>query len=58
MLVIGMKDGAIDPEVQIADFKSLFPDGPIVKLPNAGHYCLEDAPETVVALIQQFIQMT
>ena len=58
MLVVGMKDGAIDPEVQIADFKSLFPEGPIVKLPNAGHYCQEDAPETVVALIQQFIQMT
>ena len=58
MLAVGMKDGAIDPEVQFADFKALFPDGPIVRLPNAGHYCQEDAPETLVALIQQFIQMT
>jgi len=58
MLVVGMKDGAIDPEVQFADFQSLFPDGPITRLAEAGHFCQEDAPETIVALIQQFIQMT
>lgn len=58
MLAVGMMDGAIDPEVQFADFKALFPDGPIVPLPNAGHYCQEDMPGTLVALIQQFVQMT
>jgi len=44
--------------VQFADFQSLFPDGPITRLAEAGHFCQEDAPETIVALIQQFIQMT
>ena len=58
MLAVGMMDGAIDPEVMFADFRALFPDGPIVRLPNAGHYCQEDVPETLVALIQQFMQMT
>ena len=58
MLAVGMKDQAIDPEYQIADFKGLFPDGPVVKLPDAGHYCQEDTPETLIALIQQFIQLT
>ena len=58
MLVVGMKDGAIDPQVQLADFKSLFPNGPITILPDAGHFCQEDAPETIVALIQQFIHMS
>jgi haloalkane dehalogenase len=58
MLAEGMKDRAIPPDVAIADFKAMWPEGPIVELPNAGHFCQEDAPETLVALIQQFIQMT
>lgn len=58
MLAEGMRDHAIPPEVAIADFKGLWPDGPVVELPRAGHFCQEDAPETLVALIQQFLQMT
>jgi haloalkane dehalogenase len=58
MLAEGMLDRAIPPERAIADFKILFPDGPLVELENVGHFCQEDAPETLVALIQQFIQMT
>jgi haloalkane dehalogenase len=58
MLAEGMRDRAIPPERAITDFKTLFPNGPIVELENVGHFCQEDAPETLVALIQQFIQMT
>ena len=58
MLVEGMKDHAIHPERAIAQFKALYPNGPVVELPNAGHFCQEDAPEIIVPLIQQFIQMT
>jgi cis-3-alkyl-4-acyloxetan-2-one decarboxylase len=58
MLAEGMKDHAIWPERAIADFEALWPDGPLVELANAGHFCQEDTPETLVALIQQFIQMT
>jgi len=58
MLVEGMCDHAIPPEVALADFQALWPRGPIVKLPNAGHFCQEDAPEIIVPLIQQFMQMT
>jgi cis-3-alkyl-4-acyloxetan-2-one decarboxylase len=58
MLAEGMKDRAIPPETAIADFKALWPDGPVVELPNASHFCQEDAPATLVALIQQFMQMT
>jgi haloalkane dehalogenase len=58
MLVVGLRDHAIAPDHQIADFRTLFPSGPIVTLPNAGHFCQEDAPETIVALIQQFLQLT
>lgn len=58
MLAEGMRDRAILPEVAIADFRALFPAAPIVELPHAGHFCQEDAPETLVALLQQFIQST
>jgi haloalkane dehalogenase len=37
-------------------YKAQFPTAPVVELPQAGHFCQEDAPETLVALIQQFIQ--
>jgi cis-3-alkyl-4-acyloxetan-2-one decarboxylase len=56
MLAVGMKDRAISPAVQIADFKGVWPDSPIIKLPNAGHFSQEDAPDVVLALIQLFVQ--
>ncbi len=58
MMVEGMKDHAITPEPAIAGFKAMYPDAPVVRLPNAGHFCQEDAPEIIVPLIQQFLQMT
>ena len=56
MLAYGMEDRAIWPESAIADFQGLFPAAPVVRLPGVGHFCQEDAPEILVALIQQFIQ--
>ena len=38
-------------------FKSIWPNGPVVTLPGVGHFVQEDAPETVAALIEQFVQM-
>jgi pimeloyl-ACP methyl ester carboxylesterase len=56
MLAEGMCDKAIPPAAAIADFEGVWPGRPIVRLPNAGHFCQEDVPETLVALIDQFIQ--
>jgi cis-3-alkyl-4-acyloxetan-2-one decarboxylase len=56
MLVVGMKDKAIAPEVQIADFRGVWPDRPVIELPDAGHFSQEDAPGTIVALIQSFVR--
>jgi pimeloyl-ACP methyl ester carboxylesterase len=58
MLAVGMKDRAIAPQNQISDFKAIWPEGPIIKLPNAGHFSQEDAPETIIALIELFILST
>jgi len=56
MLAMGLKDRAIRPENAIADFQGLFPNAPINTFANVGHFCQEDIPETLVALIHQFIQ--
>ena len=56
MLAEGMRDKAIPPATAIADFETVWPGRPIVRLSNAGHFCQEDAPDTLVALIEQFIQ--
>jgi pimeloyl-ACP methyl ester carboxylesterase len=58
MLAYGMADKAIEPAHAIADFEALYPGRPVVRLPGVGHYCQEDAPGTLVALISQFIQAT
>jgi pimeloyl-ACP methyl ester carboxylesterase len=56
MLAEGMRDKAIPPGAAIADSEGVWPGRPIVRLPNAGHFCQEDAPDTLVALIEQFLQ--
>ena len=58
MLAEGMQDRAIPPALAIADFQALFPSAPVVRLPHAGHFCQEDAPAELVALIQLFMQLT
>ena len=57
MLACGLKDRAIHPENAIADFRALFPNGPVNTFPAASHFCQEDIPEILVPLIHQFIQM-
>tara|TARA_B100000700_G_C15028598_1_gene849451 strand:- start:1040 stop:1960 length:921 start_codon:yes stop_codon:yes gene_type:complete len=56
MLLEGMEDRAIPPDLAIADFRALWPEAPVVEMPGVGHYCQEDAPEVLVANVLQFIQ--
>ena len=58
MLAEGMLDQALPAQATIEQFQAQFPGAPVVELSQAGHFCQEDAPETLVALIQQFIQNT
>ncbi|HEY8289559.1 MAG TPA: hypothetical protein VIG49_09835, partial [Acetobacteraceae bacterium] len=55
MLIEGMLDRAIPPALAIADFRGLWPSAPVIEVPGAGHYIQEDAPETVVPLLQAFL---
>jgi haloalkane dehalogenase len=56
MLASGDADFGIAQDHSISDFRGLYPDAPVVKLPGVGHFCQEDVPETLVALIQGFMQ--
>lgn len=51
-MIEGMRDRAIPAALAIADFQGLWPDAPLIRVPEAGHYLQEDAPETVVPLVQ------
>jgi haloalkane dehalogenase len=56
ILLEGLEDYAIPPEFAIADFRSLWPLSPVIKLAGVGHFCQEDAPEILVASILQFLK--
>jgi haloalkane dehalogenase len=57
LLIEGMLDRAIPPELAIADFAGLWPGAPVIRVPGAGHYIQEDAPEVVVPVLQSFLGM-
>ncbi len=49
---------AIPTAFAVGAFRSTWPKGPVVTLPGVGHFIQADAPEAVVSLIEQFIQLT
>jgi len=57
MLAVGMQDRAIPPYITIDAFKQAFGERPVVELPNAGHFCQEDEPQALVALIEHLMQL-
>jgi pimeloyl-ACP methyl ester carboxylesterase len=57
LLIEGMLDRAIPPELALADFAGLWPKAPVIQVPGAGHYIQEDAPEIVVPALQTFLGM-
>ena len=56
MLVEGMDDTALIPRHMIPAFRLAYPDAPVIELPKAGHFTPEDAPGTLLALLQLFLQ--
>jgi haloalkane dehalogenase len=57
IMIEGMLDRAIPSALAIADFQGLWPTAPVIRVPGAGHYLQEDAPEVVVPLVQAFLAM-
>jgi pimeloyl-ACP methyl ester carboxylesterase len=58
LLVQGMRDTALLPRYTVSAFQLDYPDAPVVRLSDVGHFTPEDAPETVLALLDLFLQST
>ena len=57
LMIEGMLDRAIPPALALADFAGLWPKAPVIRVPGAGHYIQEDAPEAVIPALQTFLSM-
>lgn len=57
MCVVGEEERTMPAELRAFNFKSIWPNGPVVSLPGVSHMLQEDAPEIVAPLIEQFIQI-
>lgn len=56
LAIWGKADQTLHAEHFLPLFAAVFPDAPIHCLSNVGHYCLEDAPEEITAIITNFVQ--
>ena len=56
LAIWGEADRTLHAEHFLPLFSAIFPAAPIERLPGVGHYCFEDAPETISRLIADFLQ--
>ena len=56
LAIWGAADRTLRAEQFLPLFTAIFPTAPVHRLAGVGHYCLEDAPDEVVAIIVQFIR--
>lgn len=54
MICWGMKDWCFD-SVFLSQWRERFPGASVTEFPNAGHYILEDAHETVIPAVRNFL---
>ena len=55
LFIWGMRDWCFTPHF-LDHFVTLFPRAQVHRLADAGHYVVEDAPERIVPLLEQFLQ--
>ncbi|MET3651932.1 alpha/beta fold hydrolase [Dyella japonica] len=58
LAVWGMADRTLGANDFLPLFEELFPSAPIHRLPDTGHYSLEDAPEAIGLIISDFLATT
>lgn len=56
LAIWGEADRTLHAEHFLPLFSALFRSAPIERLPGVGHYCFEDAPETISSLIADFLR--
>jgi haloalkane dehalogenase len=58
LAIWGDADRTLQAEHFLPLFSALFPASPVKRLAGVGHYCTEDAPDSVAALVSEFIRQT
>jgi haloalkane dehalogenase len=58
LAIWGEADRTLRAEHFLPLFTQLFPAAPVHRLAGVGHYCLEDAPDEVTALVAGFLRQT
>jgi haloalkane dehalogenase len=56
LLIWGMRDWCFTPEF-LDQFLTYFPRAQVHRMPNAGHYVVEDAYERIVPIVKAFIEL-
>lgn len=56
LLIWGLRDWCFTPEF-LDQFLTYFPQAQVHRLPNAGHYVVEDAYERIVPIVKAFIDL-
>ncbi|WP_159727976.1 alpha/beta fold hydrolase [Methylosinus sp. Ce-a6] len=56
MAIWGEADRTLGAEHFLPLFAELFPAAPIHRLPGVGHYSLEDAPDRIASLVEEFLR--
>ena len=54
-MLMGEEDRTAPAIIVEAMLREIWPDAPFIRLPGVGHFAQEDAPGTVVAMIEQFV---
>lgn len=55
LAIWGAADRTLQAEHFLPLFGALFPQAPVHQLSGVGHYCFEDAPEEITAIVTQFL---
>lgn len=55
LMMLGAEDRTAPAVIAEALLHEIWPEAPSIHLPGVGHFAQEDAPETVIALIEQFV---
>jgi haloalkane dehalogenase len=55
MMLIGEEDRTAPRALVKGMLEEIWPGAPLITLPNVGHFAQEDAPETLLAMIEQFV---
>ncbi len=58
LAIWGEQDRTLHPDHFLPLFAQLFPDAPVYRLPEAGHYSPEDAPDDIRRLVIEFLNAT